>query len=317
MKKHINQAFLVIFISFIISFLINSFDIYAQYRCVAPDGSEDILYTSMMLIIPPLLGAILTVVSIPFLVFRKTRHNAAIVILAALSYILTFIMCVRIGGWVRMNAFKKLADRSTTLVSAIHEYEKVHGIPPKKLEALIPEFINAISKTGMGAYPAYEYEVFPESQCILVWYDLGKRKTRKLYGLWKYPEGKSGNAIVTFSINSKNKVIKADVDGMPEKYEQIPFNIDLWRQNKLRIEMICSLIKTKKLEGKSSDELIALLGKPDGQRILRDSKWELRVPCPSGGLNWDVFFYWPSKNYPNYIYGGSVERIGDWAYVHE
>ena len=45
--------------------------------------------------------------------------------------------------------------------------------------------------------------------------------------------------------------------------------------------------------------------------------YELRVKCPAGGFNWDVFFYWPEGNYPENIYGGYVERIGDWAYVHE
>lgn len=45
--------------------------------------------------------------------------------------------------------------------------------------------------------------------------------------------------------------------------------------------------------------------------------YELRVPCPSGVINWDVFFYWPEGNYPENIYGGYVERIEDWAYVHE
>ena len=45
--------------------------------------------------------------------------------------------------------------------------------------------------------------------------------------------------------------------------------------------------------------------------------YEVRVKTPSGGINWDVFVYWPEKNYPSEMYGGSVERIGDWAYVHE
>lgn len=52
-------------------------------------------------------------------------------------------------------------------------------------------------------------------------------------------------------------------------------------------------------------------GQPHG------SDWELRVSCPKGVLNWDVFFYWPSQDYPQQIYGGSVQRIGTWAYVHE
>lgn len=45
--------------------------------------------------------------------------------------------------------------------------------------------------------------------------------------------------------------------------------------------------------------------------------WVLRVSTPSGGINFDEFMYFPLRNYPSYGYGGSFERIGDWAYLHE
>jgi hypothetical protein len=48
-----------------------------------------------------------------------------------------------------------------------------------------------------------------------------------------------------------------------------------------------------------------------------DSPWQLGVDCSTGILNWDVFFYWPTHNYPTYIYGGYVQPVGEWAYVHE
>lgn len=54
--------------------------------------------------------------------------------------------------------------------------------------------------------------------------------------------------------------------------------------------------------------------------VLEDNKnspWELSVPCSQGPFNWDVFFYWPTRKYPDEIYGGGVQPIGDWAYVHE
>lgn len=45
--------------------------------------------------------------------------------------------------------------------------------------------------------------------------------------------------------------------------------------------------------------------------------WRLEVQCSLGLLNWDVCFYRPSKKYSSYEYGGGVEPIGDWRYVHE
>jgi len=45
--------------------------------------------------------------------------------------------------------------------------------------------------------------------------------------------------------------------------------------------------------------------------------WILRVFTPSGGINFDEFMYFPLQNYPDRGYGGSFERVGDWAYLHE
>jgi hypothetical protein len=34
-------------------------------------------------------------------------------------------------------------------------------------------------------------------------------------------------------------------------------------------------------------------------------------------MNWDLFYYVPGLVYPERGHGGHIERIGDWAYVHE
>jgi hypothetical protein len=43
----------------------------------------------------------------------------------------------------------------------------------------------------------------------------------------------------------------------------------------------------------------------------------LVVFTPSGAINFDQFMYFPNRNYPEQGFGGWIERIGDWAYVHE
>lgn len=48
-----------------------------------------------------------------------------------------------------------------------------------------------------------------------------------------------------------------------------------------------------------------------------DNPWVLYVDTPLGVLNWDMFLYFPKQNYPEHGYGGYLERIKDWAYVHE
>ena len=48
-----------------------------------------------------------------------------------------------------------------------------------------------------------------------------------------------------------------------------------------------------------------------------DNSWVLYIDTPSGGINFDMFMYFPNQNSPKTGYGGVLERIGDWAYVHE
>lgn len=48
-----------------------------------------------------------------------------------------------------------------------------------------------------------------------------------------------------------------------------------------------------------------------------DNPWMIEVSTPSGGINFDRFFYFPKQNYPKEGYGGVLEKIEDWAYVHE
>jgi hypothetical protein len=45
--------------------------------------------------------------------------------------------------------------------------------------------------------------------------------------------------------------------------------------------------------------------------------WALEVFTPGPGINFDCFIYYPDQNYPETGFGGSLERIGAWAYVHE
>jgi hypothetical protein len=55
----------------------------------------------------------------------------------------------------------------------------------------------------------------------------------------------------------------------------------------------------------------------DVARRYEQNPWILVVPTPSGGINFDEFLYFPLQNYPQRGYGGRLQRMGDWAYVHE
>lgn len=54
----------------------------------------------------------------------------------------------------------------------------------------------------------------------------------------------------------------------------------------------------------------------DAQRY-DNNPWALIVRTPSGFINFDEFLYFPLQNYPAHGHGGVLERVRDWAYVHE
>jgi len=91
-----------------------------------------------------------------------------------------------------------------------------------------------------------------------------------------------------------------------------------WTKNiNKRLEIIQDFYKNTFNNNMTFSELKKYLGEPNNSIEVKQSPWELRVNCGLGFLNWDVFFYWPSEDYPKNIYGGTVERMGKWAYVHE
>jgi hypothetical protein len=45
--------------------------------------------------------------------------------------------------------------------------------------------------------------------------------------------------------------------------------------------------------------------------------WALSVFTPRPVINFDMMVYLPNQNYPERAYGGWLERVGSWAYVHE
>jgi hypothetical protein len=59
------------------------------------------------------------------------------------------------------------------------------------------------------------------------------------------------------------------------------------------------------------------VSKNEAQSDWDGNPWALYVDCGPVFLNFDRFIYLPLQNYPKDGYGGSLERIGAWAYVHE
>jgi hypothetical protein len=215
--------------------------------------------------------------------------------------LMVYQLIVRLGlePWsIRKLRFAIAAHRSEKLITAIHTYQQERGAPPDSLAALVPHYVAKIPRTGLAGHPDFEYQRFTNSQYSLIWYDLGSRNGLPKAGLWAYPEGDPEHAILAFTIDQSGRVVAARADRMPTIHQTNAFDAQLWRSNLHRIEMVQSLPKAIQLPGTDTNTVVALLGPAEGFRVLRDSPWQLTISCPWGFLNWDVFFYWPTQNYP-------------------
>lgn len=221
---------------------------------------------------------------------------------------------------VRKFVFTNLAHRSASLAEAIKAYEKENNHPPKNLEALVPIYISEIPLTQISAYPNYEFEILKQERqkIFTAWYDLGTRNGTPMRGLWVFPYGKGDHSIIVIHYLEDGEIRDFYFDRLPKEIEKKPFSHEIWKNEPgKRINIIHSFYKEQFSNNMNFTELKKLLGEPNGTIEVKQSPWELRVNCGLGFLNWDVFFYWPTEDYPNQIYGGGVEKMANWAYVHE
>jgi hypothetical protein len=241
------------------------------------------------------------------------------VVLCALLYLAVIrFPWLGLEPWsMRKARFAHAAERARPLVEAIRRYEQEHGQAPASLQALLPGYLPRVPRTGLLDYPDFIYNRFTNTHYSLLWWDLGHRNGKPMTGLWCYAEGDPNHAILALTVDQQQRVVAARVDRMPAAPRKAAFDSGRWRKKEGRMEMVRSLPQHTNLLSQGTNAVLNVLGSPDGESTLRDSPWELRINCSWAGLNWDVFFYWPTGKYPGYIYGGSTERIGDWVYVHE
>ena len=199
----------------VISLLINSYYVFANYYAVSPNGSTTHLWLSGLLFLFVLAFLIIFLIALPLAIVKKFRSKVINTLIVTILFVTIAIICIRIGASIRNDAFFHLADRSSVLIAAIENYKNEKGSPPKTLAELVPKYLPKVPSTKMGAYPEYGYLAGEEAQ--------------------RY-------------------------DGNP---------------------------------------------------------WVIVIQTPSGGINWDLFIYFPLQNYHKRGYGGSLEIIKNWAYVHE
>ena len=220
-------------------------------------------------------------------------------------------------GWEkRKPLFQQAALRAEPLILAISAYTSAAGQPPTALADIIPEYLEKLPATGLQKCNRFEYRSLAHKQGSIVWYDLGSRQGQPWSGQSRYSDGDPDHAILAFTLDAKGKITSALIDRLPKGREPEEFETERWKAGGSRIGMALALSETYRWQGMPGDVFEALLGPPDGSRIVQGALWELRINCPTGLLNHDIFIYWPTQKYPQHLYGRNTESVGGWAYVH-
>lgn len=72
-----------------------------------------------------------------------------------------FFPCIILGCHaglgIRNGGFRAIAARSGPLIEAVRKYQAANGLPPAKLDDLVPKYLSSVPRTGVGAYPQYIY----------------------------------------------------------------------------------------------------------------------------------------------------------------
>ncbi len=213
--------------------------------------------------------------------------------------------------------FEQTAQLAQPLVAAIDSYLAATGRPPVRLDDVAPKYIQRIPATGLNDCPNFDYRSFSGRPVRLVWFDLGSRQGAPVKKPAKFPDGDPEHAIMLFAIDTDGNIVNANIDRLPKDLKGVDFDAAKWKQKQERMLMALKLSDTYRLDAMPTAVFEDLLGPPDGGRAIENVPWELRINCSTGFLNRDVFFYWPKQRYPKQIYGGDVEAVADWAYVHD
>lgn len=138
-----------------------------QYLAVAPVGTSALLMC-LAFILALLLASVPGIIILPFLlIVKKYRKTVLHCWLSCVVFTGLLFASLLTGSKIRNAAFDSLAERSTPLVTAIAAYTAQHGSPPESLQALVPQYLEEVPRTGIMAYPEYKYEVAPEAERYL------------------------------------------------------------------------------------------------------------------------------------------------------
>ncbi len=264
---------------------------------------------AMLLLTLSTLSAVLAVVGVIGCLRDPTVPGGYVVWVgfASMAPFFAYVAIHMVTWPLHRHALERVASRAAKVITDIERYTVEHGAPPERIDD---------TATSLAAYPTFSYTRFArrDARRTLWWYDMGPRYGRTGTSTWRYPDGNIAHAILAIELDGDDRVASAQGDRTSLDINTAVFDDDQWREKTgARQAMVAAVVRA--IEHASAADVRALLGAPDGERLLVDAPWELSVHTWPGGL--DLFFYWPTRHYPPVLDKRSVIAVGDWAYAHD
>ncbi|MFT7461958.1 MAG: hypothetical protein ACI9EF_000292 [Pseudohongiellaceae bacterium] len=232
----------------------------------------------------------------------------------AASFAATTLALVPFALFVNDQALRLVTWGAAPLVDAIHSYQQAHGTPPATLLDLVPEYLDAIPDTRMGQ--PFQYAVYrPTSERAYHWYDLGSREDVDTADESPFSEGDSDHGALVLITDHDKRISFVRLDRYPIMWEQRAFEGQSWREGTDRMAMARDVARALRVEGRPLNEVVAELGRPDGEGLYLTPAWELWV---SGSfLMSEKLVYSPSGSYDRFRASSGVRRLGAWALIDD
>jgi hypothetical protein len=144
------------------------------------------------------------------------------------------------------------------LIAAIHQYRRERGVPPNRLEDLVPGYLGHLPRTAFLLSPPFDYEKTYLAPNASVWWNLG--------GISAVTQNESGEVgpVLVLGTSAAGRVVSADLEHLPKVTKPHPFSRARWQEQPAkRFEIAEDLLRQNPMIGMDVSRIVKMLGPAD------------------------------------------------------
>jgi hypothetical protein len=144
------------------------------------------------------------------------------------------------------------------LIAAIHQYRRERGVPPNRLQDLVPGFLGQLPRTAFLGSSSFDYKKTYLAPNASVWWNLG--------GVSTVTQNESGavGPVLVLGTSAAGRVVTADLEHLPKVTKQYPFSRSRWQEQPAkRFEIAEDLLRQNPMIGMDVSRIVNILGPTD------------------------------------------------------